>query len=386
MSSQEEALKYSVMVDVAIVGAGMAGLICAQWLQQAGYRVIVVEKSRGLGGRVATRRLAGTWADHGARYLEVQGDLSEHFIQALCQQDILHQWIDTIHQLEPSGNLFPSIASPITNAPRYAAATGITAIAKFLGRGLEVWHRQRVHAIAPQANQTWLLTAEPDEVDPIPPLAARAVVMAIPAPQALSLLPPLANQGLPLEFLTALHSVDFDPCLTAIAAYSSVQHSTFSQLPWKAISCSDDPDLAWISIDSSKQFNSTLPVMIVQSTAIFARQYLDASDLQPAGQHLIKRAARSLALPFDAPDLLQVHRWRYAFARQPLSDPCLATASPLPLVCAGDWCGGKTIEAALRSGMSAAAQVAQFLQSSRLPEIERVADLANILNQIGAED
>lgn len=51
------------MFDVAIIGAGMSGLICAQELQQAGYRVVVVEKSRGLGGRVTTRRLQDTCAD-----------------------------------------------------------------------------------------------------------------------------------------------------------------------------------------------------------------------------------------------------------------------------------------------------------------------------------
>jgi renalase len=41
------------------VGAGLAGLICAQKLQRAGYQVAVLEKSRGLGGRLATRRVDG---------------------------------------------------------------------------------------------------------------------------------------------------------------------------------------------------------------------------------------------------------------------------------------------------------------------------------------
>ncbi len=58
------------MTDIAIIGAGMAGLICAQRLTEAGYSVLVVEKSRGLGGRLATRRLYGTWADHGGLLFE----------------------------------------------------------------------------------------------------------------------------------------------------------------------------------------------------------------------------------------------------------------------------------------------------------------------------
>ncbi|MEH2425805.1 MAG: FAD-dependent oxidoreductase [Nostoc sp.] len=48
------------MTDIAVIGAGIAGLVCAQQLSLAGYSVLVVEKSRSLGGRLATRRLHGT--------------------------------------------------------------------------------------------------------------------------------------------------------------------------------------------------------------------------------------------------------------------------------------------------------------------------------------
>ncbi len=67
------------MIDVAVIGAGMAGLVCAQQLKQAGYSVLVVEKSRGLGGRVATRRLHDIWADHGACYLKPKGEFFQNF-------------------------------------------------------------------------------------------------------------------------------------------------------------------------------------------------------------------------------------------------------------------------------------------------------------------
>ena len=58
--------------DVVIIGAGMSGLICAQVLQHAGLNVAIFEKSRGVGGRMATRRTdTEILTDHGAQYFTV---------------------------------------------------------------------------------------------------------------------------------------------------------------------------------------------------------------------------------------------------------------------------------------------------------------------------
>ena len=54
--------------SVLVVGAGMAGLSCARVLHEAGRQVTVVDKSRGLGGRMSTRRGDDWQADHGAQY------------------------------------------------------------------------------------------------------------------------------------------------------------------------------------------------------------------------------------------------------------------------------------------------------------------------------
>ena len=57
------------MPSVAIIGAGMSGLAAARVLSDAGYAVTIFEKSRGVGGRAATRRRAGFIYDHGAQYI-----------------------------------------------------------------------------------------------------------------------------------------------------------------------------------------------------------------------------------------------------------------------------------------------------------------------------
>jgi len=265
------------MVDIAVIGAGMAGLICAQQLRQAGYSVIVVENSRGLGGRVATRRLQGTCADHGMRYLEPQGKWSQQLIDILCDRHLLKPWIETIHQRDRQGQIHP-----IDQHPGYAAPDGMTAIAKFLATDLEIWRGQRVVAINP-SQQLWQLTLETADADPAT-LTARAIVLAIPAPQALALLEPLTE--LPSDLLTNLRSVEFDPCLTAIAVYPEHRQPAVSDLPWRVMTFTDPTDLDWVGLDSSKRSHPTQPIFVLQSSAAFAQTHLEAADLQAVGVQL----------------------------------------------------------------------------------------------------
>ena len=58
--------------EILIIGAGMAGLSCAEHLTRAGRTVALIDKGRGPGGRMAARRvdIEGETVrfDHGAQY------------------------------------------------------------------------------------------------------------------------------------------------------------------------------------------------------------------------------------------------------------------------------------------------------------------------------
>lgn len=323
--------------DVAVIGAGIAGLTCAQELHKAGRDVVVLDKSRGLGGRLATRRLQGTHADHGVCYLKPKREAFRALLDGFVSEGILQPWTDTIHELHGD-----QIQTPTKRAVCYASPLGITAIAKSLASDLTILNNHR--AIQLEHNEHWKIHCE----DQPTAITAKTIVVAIPAPQAAMLMESLQPT---LSFWSKVNEVPFAPCISAIAVYPQEYQSAVAALGINGIVCPNHADLGWIGIDSTKQNHPTQPVMVIQSSATFAEQHFEAADLQQVGQMLCDRAAQIIAPWLTTPEVLQVHRWRYAFALNPLGQPYLADEQ---LFCTGDWCLGDRVEHAFQSGLATA--------------------------------
>jgi len=69
-------------LKVAVVGTGIAGAACAASLQQAGLDVTLYDKSRGVGGRLATRRATWTGSDGASMRVEFDHGAQLHRIPA----------------------------------------------------------------------------------------------------------------------------------------------------------------------------------------------------------------------------------------------------------------------------------------------------------------
>lgn len=331
------------MFEIAVIGAGIAGLTCAQKLQQAGKSVVLIDKSRGLGGRLATRRLAGSHADHGVCYIQPKGEIFRQWVDELVAVGILRVWTEGIHSLSTGGVL----QLPSKSGHYYAAPLGATSIAKYLGRDLEIIGDRLITGISP-VEHGWQLSTK----DPEFSISAAYVVLATPPAQALA----IAKPEIDPDCIHQLSNVQFSRSIAAIAVYPTTDQTAAAAITWQGIHCIDHPVLAWIGLDSSKQLNPTQPVLVIQSNAAFAEECFDAPDLAIVGQKLIDAIA-SLVPTLTTPELVQVHRWGYAFAQNPLSDLFITAQTAAPLYFSGDWCGGNRVESAYLSGMALADKI-----------------------------
>ncbi len=304
---------------IAVVGAGPAGLACAGRLHAAGRRVTVIEKSRGLGGRAATRRRGGPAFDHGAPVVPAEGDAA---------------WRAALAGWRAAG-----IVADWPAAGRLVAVPRMTAHAEAMAEGLAVETGARASGLRRGAGGWRIAVEEGGERGPFD-----AVAVAIPAPQAVVLL-----GGHPLA--SPLADVAMAPGWTAMAAWSAPPAAAAAA--WLE---GDGAPLALAVGNSAKPGRDPLPeTWVLHAGAEWSRRSLEAPAEAVGAELLAAFAARGgRALP--APDHLVAHRWRYARVERALGAPCLWDGEARLGLC-GDWCLGPDLADAWSSGRALAARL-----------------------------
>ena len=296
-------------LDVAVIGAGLAGLTAARRLDAAGHDVTIFEKSRGAGGRTATRRSERGRFDHGAPFLhgaEGLPGLTEHVVR-----------------LADGARLALSVGAGANNAP-----------AKALAAGLALRPGVRVGAIAADG-RGWRLHDEDGSA------LGRfdAVVLTAPAPQAAVLL----REPAP-ELAERADAVAYAPCWAAMAAWDA-------PLGLDCTAVRDAHGLAWAVAEAPKPGREPGERWVLQADAARSEELLEATP-ETVGADLLGCFAVAAGSSLPAPAQLSAHRWRYSRPRTPFAERLLRLGT---LVAAGDWCGGDDAGAAIRSGAAAAA-------------------------------
>jgi hypothetical protein len=285
-------------VDVAVVGAGVAGLSCTRVLQEAGRAVVVLDKARGVGGRCATRRVEGQPVDHGVVFLHGSDPA---FLAALDPDrapGVLRGWPERIHGSGPPCQPDAFLQGEV----RVALRQGISAFPKRLAAGLTVRLGSRVVSLSPGERSVTLRTEGNGE------LTARILVLALAAEQVLDLAGTLPS-GLPdVEAAKILlEAAGTHPCLTVIAGYPADSEGP----DWDIDFPEDSRILQLISHDSAKRDQPAWLVLVYQARPRWSRDRL-SSPPEVWTLEVLEEAARLIGPWAARPQWHQSHRWRYA--------------------------------------------------------------------------
>ncbi len=353
---------------VVVVGAGLSGLMAAGRLHANDHEVIVLDKGRSPGGRLATRRIdvdAGTARfDHGAQFFTVRTDEVALLVRAWTGQGLVREWCRGF--THGSADSDTTSGGPDTSGsgdgfPRYVVEGGMSALAKHLARDLDVRCNSLVFAIRPGEDPT--VSAWSVALDDGTALDADAVVVTCPLPQAYAL---LVTSGIDLPddllrteydrtigLLAVLDRPGAVPFPGGVQRPAVVATETTTNDTTETTTNDTGSVFSWIGDNAAKGI-SDVPALTFHADPLWSEQHWDDSLDQ------LESALRTAASPWLGEAQIvaaQVKKWRFATPRTLWPEPCWAggtQTSPVSVVLAGDAFAGPRVEGAIKSGLAAA--------------------------------
>ena len=313
--------------DCIVIGGGITGLITATILQRRGIQVTLLDKGRGIGGRLATRRLSqgdsteGMF-DYGAQYFSVKNHQFQIWVDDWLRQGVITEWCQGFGETD--------------GKPRYRGINGTRGIAKHLAKNLSVYTSTKVTRVS--YDQQWLVETEHNQY-----YQGDVLVMTPPVPQSLALLD-TSQIVLTPNIRSSLEQIEYHSCLAVLALLEKP-----SNIPAPGGIALEDDSLVWLGDNYQKGISPKGYAVTLHGTPEFSDAYWDREHTEIAEQ-LFSAACQYLSSPVIK---YQVHRWRYSLPKTFYSESCLAL-SELPLVMAGDAFVAPTIEGAVLSGIAAA--------------------------------
>jgi renalase len=359
---------------VVVVGAGLSGLVCAQALSDQGFDVVVVDKGRRPGGRLASRERDPGF-DYGAQYFTASDELFKKMVDGWQEKGLVRQWNGrfAIAEQERVGedySLYPS-------SPRKQRYVGVPKMNAFglalsceLAKSATVLTQHRVTKLEIDSENCYSIMGEksgdsvlPDQepgreqglesgIDCFGLNGFNYIVFNLPPVQVAAL---VATAGGALsERLRISRSfgivdqVELSPCFALMVEFAKPL-----VLEFDGIKVSNSA-LAWVARDSAKP-GRTGENWVLHASPAWSHLHLEDS-LADVTAALLAELALLNGQELPQAIFSKCHRWRYALAQNPLAVGSLLDRENKIGYC-GDWCQGNNIEAAFLSGRHLAEQI-----------------------------
>lgn len=315
-----------MIVDVAVVGAGLAGIACARQLVRRGVSVVLFDKGRKPGGRLSTRRAGQMRFDHGAPHFTASDARFVEVVESWAEAGWVSPWRGRFVTITDQGREDWPI-EPWVGVPT------MSALPRALVEALNVRTSVRIGSLHADKGGWRLVDEHRDTLG-----TARTVIVNTPAGQAVPLL-----HGTLREQASAANDA-MDPCWTVMVVPSDPWDPGFDAAQF------DAGPLSRVTSQVAKPGRGAVAGWVLHASGAWTREHWE-----DAPEDVIAALTNAAGVP-EARAFVKAHRWRYARARGGVEGSCLWDPAARLGAC-GDWCGGPGLEGAWRSGEAMAAQV-----------------------------
>jgi hypothetical protein len=280
-------------VDIVVIGAGIAGLSFSRTMQQRGGEILILERSRAVGGRCATWRHANMTFDYGVPFLHARSPLFWETVDQLLGADVLSGWPQRVHGNGPTCQ--PRALDP--GVCHAALRGGLNTLAKKLAEDIEILRESEVTSIKTIHDCLQLNGANFS-------LSTQMLVLASSNGESLRLLKD-SDFGPSTAGAMALFGLAPNlPTLSLLVCYDTPP----AQPDWELLLPETSASIQLISNESSKNAAGQKLGLCIQAQPAWSRQRLN-SPADEWTRDLLRETALHLGDWVMKPDWQRPHRW-----------------------------------------------------------------------------
>jgi hypothetical protein len=312
--------------SVAIVGAGLSGLSCAQVLRNSGVAVRIFERSGAVGGRCATQLWQGHLIDTGVQFFTAQsGDFKKELLTRLRQfRPIISPILDQYNQILPN-----------TFGPRFYVLQGNNYFAHVLSGGLDVHFNCEVEPVKFKSDGVKLQGE-----------MFRAVVSSLPGPQTARL------------FALGESPADYETSLIGLLEYAGTDLGRSRESYARMLGDSNEPlKASYCENNKVGRVVGNKTVFVVEATPSYSSEFADKpSEIYlPA---LVKKHEEVWEIPSGRLTAAFGHCWKFA---RPKHGQRRKVELPAGAFLCGDSRTDPTVEDVWLDGQKAGHEVLNYL-------------------------
>lgn len=341
------------MNRLAVIGAGPSGLAAAWKLRASNWAATVFEKSRGLGGRAASRTRYGVRLDPGANYIKTGSIVIEDLLGKHLPTDELVEIPGDIWIFDKAGKIEPGDPENDRD-PKWSYRSGISTLGKLLAEaaGCEIVRETLVTRLR-RSEAGWRI--ESDSGDRYGPFDA--VLLTSPAPQSLVILEASGLGDSPLA--GALGKAEYHRQFTFAFGFADppARPGNFHAL----INTDGEHPVSWLSFENDKPGHvpDGQTVVAVQMQPEWSRRHFEG-EITDLAEFAREKLLGLLDWKTD-PAWCDSHRWKFAHPSSAIDSDLIGSGESDGLFVAGDALIGKgRIDRAIETGLDAAARIEAF--------------------------
>lgn len=322
------------MANIAIIGAGMAGLSALNVLTK-NHRITVFDKSRGSGGRMASKKVNNSSWDMGAQFLLAHTQDFSHQLEIWQQQGLVQLWNVMPYVIENTqAQISPDSKKRFVGTNRMSALTR-----QLLSQAHEFLSSTRIVETHYNDKDGWQLKDEAQNIYK----GFDALIINCPPAQVIDLISQAP------QLIAPIQSINMQPCWTLLLSFEQTLDIEFN------LAFLNNSPIKLLVRNNSKPQRDSLETWVIQADTTYSEQHKNSPKEQVQAE-LLAEFFKQTGVANHAYQDIWLHRWLYSTPENTLNKACLSHAQTRLAIC-GDWCVKATVEGAWISGQEAAKQI-----------------------------